>query len=94
MALAAVRSEVVILLLMILCLLLLQLCWVLFYCLLLISLSIFGIESWLLNFDYVVVWLSVFIVSSPLVSSAGLWSLLLALLGHTHLFWAFLFSSA
>ena len=46
---------------------------------------------WLLYFNYVVVWLSVFFVSSPLVSCVSMWSMLVAFLGHTYLFWALLY---
>ena len=52
------------------------------------------VESRLLYFNYAVVWLSVFFVSSPLVSWVSLWPMLVAFLGHTHLFWALLSSSA
>ena len=48
----------------------------------------------MLYFNYVVVWLSVFFVSSPVVSMVILWSMLVAFLGHTHLFLALLSSSA
>ena len=47
----------------------------------------------MLYFNYVVVWLSVFFVSSPLVSCVSMLSMLVAFLGHTHLFWALLSSS-
>ena len=71
----------------------------LFFSLLLIVLSsllssCWGIESWLLYLNYAVVWLSVFFVSSPLVSWVSLWYMLVAFLGHTHLFGALLSSSA
>ena len=36
-------------------------------------------------------WLSVFFVTSPLVSCVSMWSMLVAFLGHTHLFWALLY---
>ena len=56
--------------------------------------SCWGIESWLLYFNYVVVWLSVFFVSSPLVSwlvcGLCLWHFLVILI----CFWALLFRSA
>ena len=54
--------------------------WSLFYSILLIVLSsllhsCWGTESWLLYFNYVVMRLSVFFVSSPLVSWISLWSM-------------------
>ena len=51
----------------------------------------FLVCCWLLYFNYVVVWLSVFFVSSPLVPCVSMWSMLVAFLGHTHLFWALLY---
>ena len=52
----------------------------------------FLVCCWLLYFNYVVVWLSVFFVSSPLVSCVSMLPMLVAFLGrHTHLFWALLY---
>ena len=51
----------------------------------------FLVCCWLLYFNYVVVWLSVFFVSSPLVSCVSMWSMLVAFLGHTHLIKALLY---
>ena len=45
-----------------------------------------GIESWLLYFNYVVVWLSVFFCIFPSGVMVKLWSMLVVFLGHTHLF--------
>ena len=51
----------------------------------------FVVCCWLLYLNYVVLWLSVFFVSSPLVSRVSMWSMLVAFLGHFHLFLVLLY---
>ena len=106
MASVAVCSEVVNLLLMIHCLLLLPLCWVFVlyltsYCIVYFVLS-FLVCCHLAEVKRVGCFTLIMLscgcqcsfIFSPLVSWVSLWPMLVAFLGHTHLFWALLSSSA